>query len=278
MTALARDITPAVDELERQFLTMPQAPCSVVHRFAPGLYIREVTIPGGVFAIGHYQREAHLCVMVRGHVTLVGPDGSTEEVRAPVTYIAQPGRKVGYVHEEMVWLNIYATDETDVEKLEARFLRKSEDWMTAQPSLLSFDRLSDSDDFHAALADLGFTAAEVKATSEAEHDQIPFPPGEYRVQVAPSPIDGRGLFATAPIAAGHVIAPARIGGKRTPAGRFTNHSARPNAVMRARPSGDIDLIALRDIAGAHGGQLGEEITIDYREAVRASRQTLRNIP
>ena len=69
---------------------------------------------------------------------------------------------------------------------------------------------------------------------------------------------------------GAVIAPARIAGKRTPAGRYTNHSAKPNAVMVQLPSGDIDLVASRHISGCAGGQLGEEITIDYRQALRLS--------
>ena len=32
-------------------------------------------------------------------------------------------------------------------------------------------------------------------------------------------------------------------------------------------SGDIYLVALRDIAGCKGGNLGEEITVDYRQAL-----------
>jgi hypothetical protein len=32
-------------------------------------------------------------------------------------------------------------------------------------------------------------------------------------------------------------------------------------------NGDINLIAIKKISGCHGGNLGEEITIDYRQAV-----------
>jgi hypothetical protein len=35
-------------------------------------------------------------------------------------------------------------------------------------------------------------------------------------------------------------------------------------------NGDIDLVALRDIAGCKGGELGAEITIDYRKALALS--------
>ena len=32
-------------------------------------------------------------------------------------------------------------------------------------------------------------------------------------------------------------------------------------------NGNIDLVAIKDISGCCGGDLGEEITIDYRQAV-----------
>lgn len=81
-----------------------------------------------------------------------------------------------------------------------------------------------------------------------------------------SPIEGWGLFATADIPAGEIIAPARIGNCRTPAGRYTNHSGLPNAVMTDSDNG-LDLVALRYIYGNKGGQLGEEILINYRHAL-----------
>ena len=61
-----------------------------------------------------------------------------------------------------------------------------------------------------------------------------------------------------------LIAPARLDGQRTPAARYINHSRMPNADAAMTETGDIYLFALRPIAGCRGGQLGEEITIDYR--------------
>jgi hypothetical protein len=251
-------------------LEQPQVECSVIHRFAPGVYVREVTVPAGTFAVGHFQKTEHLCVMTRGRVTLVHDDGSREEIAAPYTYVAKPGRKVGYVHEDMTWLNVYATDERDVTKLEATYLHKSDNWLASQPALLTHHG-EDEADYFRALADTGFDHETAKAQSEMEADLRPFPNGSFKVRVAPSAIAGDGLFATAPIEAGELIAPARIGGLRTPAGRYTNHSASPNAAMVATGAGDIDLVALRDIAGARGGGDGEEITVDYRESVRVCR-------
>jgi hypothetical protein len=253
-----------VDFLESEFLKMSQVECPVVHRFGPGIYIREVTVPAGSAAIGHKQRFAQMNVFLRGRVTVVNDDGTHTELVAPMTFVGPPGRKVGYVHEDMVWQNVYATDETDIEKLESMFLDKSEVWQNSQPKLIAVDY---SADFKEALKEFGFTEQQARDQSENESDQIPFPHGSYKVAVADSPIEGKGLFATASILYKEIIAPARINGFRTPAGRFTNHSPTPNAKMVWIGS-DIYLMALTAIHGCSGGIMGEEITIDYRDALR----------
>ena len=93
------------------------------------------------------------------------------------------------------------------------------------------------------------------------------PHGNYKMMVANSKIDGKGVFATGNLESGEIIAPARLNGKRTPAGRYTNHSKNPNSIMILRDNNDIDLVAKKVIKGCQGGNLGEEITIDYRQAL-----------
>jgi hypothetical protein len=162
----------------------------------------------------------------------------------------------------MVWQNIYATTETDIDKLEATYLDKSQAFLE-RPRLI--EHKSD-DDYQAMLADLGVTEILVREQSENESDQISFPQGSYKVKIGPSGIEGRGLIATSDIDANEIICPARIGGLRTPAGRYTNHAKTPNAM--ALPIGeDIYLVALRPISGCRGGEDGEEITVNYRESV-----------
>jgi len=80
-----------VQALEAEFLKQPQVDCSVVHRFGPGIYIREVTIPADTFSIGHCQTATHLNIMLAGRVTMVNPDGSHTELVAPQTFVSGPG-------------------------------------------------------------------------------------------------------------------------------------------------------------------------------------------
>lgn len=259
-----------VQRLEAAFLDLPQADCPITHRFASGIYIREVRMPAGSYVIGHHHKTDHLNIMLTGHLTILNEDGTKTDLHAPQTFIAPAGRKIAYIHEDVIWQNVFATEERDIEMLETMYLNKSEAWLEAQKfsqMLLSFDHSEDVADFYAAIKLFCFDAETVRAISEDETDQIPFPHGEYKVAVGDSQIEGRGLFATGLIPRFEVIAPALIGGKRTPAGRYTNHAKNPNAMMFRMENGDIYLVALRDIAGCKGGNLGEEITVDYREAL-----------
>lgn len=120
-----------IDILEKTMLEMPQVDCPLKHIFGEGLYIRELRIPAGAIAVGHYQKTAHMNIMLRGRVLMLNPDGSRTELDArkePITFVGAPGRKVGYILDDVIWQNVYSTDETDIEKLEETYVDKSEEW------------------------------------------------------------------------------------------------------------------------------------------------------
>lgn len=258
-------VKETVDQLEVALLKEEQVECAVYHHFFPGIYIREVNIPRGALAVGHRQRFEHLNVFLKGDVSILNDDGSLSRIKAPMMFMGKPGRKCGYVHENVVWLNVYATDETDVETLESTYLDKSTEFLNREVAELS--GALDQEDFLRMLTEYGVSAETVRSQSENRSDMRGFPAGSYAVAVFKSPIEGRGLFATAPFSPGDVIAPARLEGLRTPAGRFTNHSMSPNARMEKLPNGDIQLVALKHIQGMRGGQIGDEITTDYRQTL-----------
>lgn len=255
---------------ERSILSLDQSACPVIHAFGPGLYIREVFMPAGAIAIGHEQRFEQMNVLLKGRVVMLNKSGVPTELVAPMAFTGPPGQKIGYISEDMVWQNIYATTETDIEKLEAMFLVKDEVWEEDRKQRIDSirpEKQPDRDDYRALLEEFGISHAQARAETEHQADMREFPYGRYKVMVKDSPIDGRGMFATSPINAGEVIAPARIDSKRTPAGRYVNHSLSPNAHFVLRENGDLDLVASVDINGNMGGRTESEITIDYRQAL-----------
>lgn len=266
-------MSKGIEQAECAMLAHEQADCPVVHYFGPGIYIRELRMKAGIFAIGHRQKHQHMNVLIKGRVLMLQNDGSTVEVSAPMTFVGQPGRKTGYVLEDVVWQNIYATNERDVPTLERMFLDKSMEWeeadllraraahATGQPA---------REDFHTMLSEYDISASKVRQQSENTQDQTDMPLGAWQFKTGQSSIQGTGIFLTSSASAGYVVGPARLAGKRTPLGRYTNHSNTPNARMEQLPNGDIQLVLARDVQGCRGGEDGEEVTIDYRQALSLS--------
>jgi hypothetical protein len=264
-----------MDKLEVQMLALPQTVCSVRHLFTPGQYTREVTIPADSYIVGHKHRHPHLNIFTKGSGVMVMCDGRHQELQAPFVFVGQPGRKCGYARTEVVWLNVFATEERDIEKLEEMYFDKSEEFVEAQSRVkVGFDPLMlthQRSDYAAVLAERNVPEAYARAVSENADDMIPLPFGAYKVKIGPSLIEGRGVIATADIGVGEIIGAARIGDKRTPLGRYANHSQTANA--KFVNAGDrIILVALRPITGCRGGFDGEEVTVNYRDAIAMNLQ------
>ena len=261
--------------LEVELLGHEQADCPVVHRFGPGIYIREVVLPAGIVAIGHTQKSRHFNQMLCGKVAII-EDGKPRVIEAPAFFVGEAGRKAGLILETTVWQNIYPNpdDCRDVDELEDRFLKKSDRWklsLAEQMELQSAARQSDRNDFAKLLDEYRIDVELMRIQVENEDDQIPMP-DEWAPYTAirDSQIEGKGLFMSWPVDAGQVIAPARIDGMRTPAGRFVNHAEFPNCHFQKYENDDIYLVASKPIRGCSGGSQGEELTVNYRQALALS--------
>lgn len=254
----------SIDELEKFTLKQEQVYCPVIHNFSPGLYIREVTLPAGSFVIGRKQKTEHYNIFLKGRMLMFNEDGSTSELFAPMNFTSKPGKKVVYVLEESVWLNVYPTTETILENLENIFI---EGFVNNK----KIDHKEDIKDYNLFLSEINMSEASVRVISENKCDQIDMPYGSYKFGVYKSEIEGLGVFATSGIKKDDCIGPARLSEKRTHLGRYTNHSKYPNAQMMAI-RGDIYLFAIKDISGCQGGSKGEEITTDYRDNMKLSKE------
>jgi hypothetical protein len=253
-----------IDQITVKMLDLPQAPCPVAHYFAPGVYVREVTFPAGIFAIGHKHKYANLNNFISGRVALLGDDGEVRELHPPMTFLAKPGQKMGVILEETVWQNIFPNpdDERNIDILEAKWLDKDGPWADHKKE----DRQNDRDDFALMIKEFSLDQDQVK--KQSEHNGDPAETTNPILSIRKSDIEGLGIYTSWPIKNGNIIGLMRFKGERTPLGKYTNHSRTPNSKPVLLDNGDIILIADRDISGCMGGDKGEEITIDYREIIR----------
>ena len=220
---------------------------TVSHYHTEDLYGRRIIVPAGTFFTTAVHKVDHISVALRGRITMLNAEGMAQEVTAPDVFVTPAGtHRVVFVHEEVEFLTVHHCEEQDDSKVADALTYKT---------MVEFQR----NDYLKFISDMGLSNTEVHSLVENSEDQVPMPANETLTYVAPSAIDGTGVFAAADIESGARIAPGRIGVFRTPVGRYTNHSSFPNTYYAI--SGDnIDMYALRNI------REDEELTVDYRQA------------
>jgi hypothetical protein len=125
----AGDVQSAISEMEAALLVEDQVDCPVTNHFGPGIYIREVFIPAGTFAIGHHHKKPCMNILLKGSMKIVDPSGSPRVIEAPYVFTTGPGRKAAIAIDDCVFQNIWATEETDLDALEDMLIEKSEAWI-----------------------------------------------------------------------------------------------------------------------------------------------------
>ena len=120
-----------LDSVEAAMLEAEQVECPVNHHFGPGIYIREAFLPAGTYVMGHAHKSEHMNVMLKGKMAVI-VDGEAKVIEGPCIFTGQAGRKFAYIIEDVVFQNIYATTETDIDVIEDMFVDKSAAWLDAK--------------------------------------------------------------------------------------------------------------------------------------------------
>ena len=117
----AAEMRKKIVALEQDMLAHPDilVDFPLEHFFAPGLYMRQMTVPKNGYLTGRIHKTEHYCILAKGTVRLVTEDG-TRDVSAPAVLHSMPGAKRAiFALEEMIWINVHhnPTDEHDLDKL-----------------------------------------------------------------------------------------------------------------------------------------------------------------
>jgi hypothetical protein len=89
------------------------------HYFAPGMYLRELAIAGDSVVVGKMHRHEHLVMLVSGEAT-VWTDKGMERITGPKVWKSPAGvKRALYTHSDCLFYTMHATDETDLEVIEA---------------------------------------------------------------------------------------------------------------------------------------------------------------
>lgn len=213
----------------------------VTHRFAPGVYTREMFVPAGVMLTGYIHKTEHISIFLQGRMLVSNGEGQAVEIVAPIVEKAMPGvKRAGVALEDVWWITIHPTDETDIDALEDLLVTND---------FAEVEHLVDQQDY----ARLDVPDELINAM-----DQIEWCKGNVQgIEIRPSKRHGLGVFVSGLVKSGAIIAPAIKNGELMEYSRYANHSATPNAYFVYNDN-DGDLVALRDIEN-------EEVTVNYRD-------------
>lgn len=126
---LGRADDEAIDALEQRILgELEPVEMPLVHRFTPGLYIREIHMKAGTVLTSKIHRTEHPFTISKGRCLVLLRGGETRELAAPYTGITKPNtRRVLLILEDTIWTTYHVLEpgeEGDLDKIEARIIEQ----------------------------------------------------------------------------------------------------------------------------------------------------------
>ena len=250
-----------IQNLQNELLKMPQANIVTEHIFYDGFYERKITIPPWTVLTGAAHKTDYKIRLEKG-IIAVNVEEKVQVMTAPIEFEAKAGaQRVGRVFEkEVVWVDVYENPDNcqDLTVLEKRLYVVPNCGLGENRVALEINNAQA--DYKLFLDQIGLNQAEMDKIVRNESDVIDMPNNVY-VELRDSKIHGKGLFATKSFEKGEIVCPGRLNGKRTPGGRFINHSYDSN-ILPIKVGDDIYAMAVRDIYE------NEELLVDYRSSMR----------
>jgi hypothetical protein len=111
-------------ELQESMLPLQCGHPEPTHFFAPGMYLRELTIPAGMLVVGKTHKHAHFLMVLKGRAEVVSEFGR-EIVTAGYIGVSQPGvKRVVLAIEDTQFVTVHAnqSDTQDLDIIEAEHI------------------------------------------------------------------------------------------------------------------------------------------------------------
>ena len=107
----AGNLTPAEYSYKHHFTQLHD-------EFGCAMYGREMTLAKGAIVVGRIHKHPVINVLLKGKLAVVSENGR-RVVEAPCVYVSEPNvKRVGYVLEDCVWLNVLMTKQVGEENLD----------------------------------------------------------------------------------------------------------------------------------------------------------------
>ena len=113
----------AIRNLQAVVGAMPQLGEELFHHFADGLYAREMRIPQGAIIVGKQHRYPCINFIMSGVCEVVSTKDVRKRYTAPHIFVSPGGTKRAMVAiEDLTWVTVHPTTETDLDKIEEELI------------------------------------------------------------------------------------------------------------------------------------------------------------
>ena len=125
-------------EIENKLAKLEQVDIPTIHTFSGGVYIREIAVPKGTIIIGKRHRHESCNILMKGSMILyMGEDVPTQRIEGPLLFTSPPNtKKMAYCEDDVVFLNLHPTMETDLDKIEQEFIIPEEEFLLQEQKSL----------------------------------------------------------------------------------------------------------------------------------------------
>lgn len=112
--------------LEESMKGLPQFKEELFHHFCQGVYARQMNVPKGTVLVGKKHKRDCINFIMAGEVEVVSAEGK-QRAKAPEIFVSPAGTKRAMVAiEDLTWVTVHASEETDLDKLEAELIEAEE--------------------------------------------------------------------------------------------------------------------------------------------------------
>lgn len=99
-------------------------PFPLTHKFADGMYIRQITVPAKALTVTKIHKQTHPFFLLKGTISILTEHG-IEKITAPYSGITKAGTKrIIYHHDEVVLTTVHSTNSLDLKEIENEVIAK----------------------------------------------------------------------------------------------------------------------------------------------------------
>jgi hypothetical protein len=113
---------PEILRVEEALLKMPQVDLPLQHFFLPGVCVRVMTLPAGTLLTGKIHKQKHIAALIKGKLRLADGENASIIEAGYIGYGEAGIKRLGYAEEDSIFVNILATNITDIEELESELV------------------------------------------------------------------------------------------------------------------------------------------------------------